>query len=122
MGILGSLFNMLTGDGGRRGSPPLDRGNSGTQVKPQTGGFPPRQQFFCKHCGMEYSNVRDLTINQCPNHPAGQGRRHELYEGSVKSQYTCKYCGASYRSLRDLTCNLCQRHPAGRNHRHEPAL
>ena len=83
--------------------------------------FPQKQKFFCKYCGMEYSDVRTLTSNICQNNPAGRGQRHELYEGGEKSQYTCKYCGLTYRSLRDLTANICQRHPEGKG-RHEPAL
>jgi len=79
--------------------------------------------YACKYCGMEYSTVRDLTANQCPNHPLGKrGHRHELYEGGVKQQYTCKYCGMVYRSLLDLTRNRCQRHPEGTGRCHEPAL
>ena len=82
-----------------------------------------KQKCFCKYCGMEYSDVRNLTANQCPNHPAGKnGLRHELYEGGEKPQYTCKYCGISYRTLLDLTRNLCQRHPGGWGRCHEPAL
>jgi hypothetical protein len=80
------------------------------------------QKYFCKYCGMEFSDVRNLVTNWCQNHPNGKnGMHHELYEGSEKQQYTCKYCGLSYRSLRDLTINNCQRHPEGRGH-HEPAL
>jgi hypothetical protein len=85
--------------------------------------FGAKQKFFCKWCGMEFSNVRDLTINQCTSHPAGaHGHRHELYEGGEKPQYTCKYCGASFRTLRDLCVNQCNSHPAGRGRRHEAAL
>jgi len=86
------------------------------------GVFPQKQIFFCKYCGMEYGNVRDLTNNQCQNHPLGKrGFRHELYEGGVKQQYTCKNCGMTFRSLRDLTRNLCRRNSSG-NKCHEPAL
>ena len=85
--------------------------------------FPQKQSYFCKYCGMEFSDIRTLTSNYCQNHPAGKnGFRHELYEGSVKQQYTCKYCGQSYRTLRDLTNNVCMRHPGGRGRKHEPAL
>jgi len=115
MGILGGIFNLLLNSGGQ---------TSPQQGARQTGGtpFPQRQVFACKYCGMEYSSVRDLTANQCPNHPLGKrGYRHELYEGGVKQQYTCKYCGRTYRSLLDLTRNNCQRHPAGKGC-HEPAL
>jgi protein-arginine kinase activator protein McsA len=82
-----------------------------------------KQKYYCKYCGMEYSNVRDLTANQCPNHPLGKrGYKHELYEGSVKAQYTCKYCGMIYKDLLNLTRNICQRHPGGKGRCHEPAL
>jgi len=81
-----------------------------------------KQKYFCKYCGMDFPDVRTLTVNQCQNHPAGKhGFRHELYEGGEKPQYTCKYCGISYRNLRDLTRNNCQRHPEGKRC-HEPAL
>ncbi len=77
---------------------------------------------YCKYCGMAYQDVRILTANQCPNHPAGRGCRHELYEGSEKKQYTCKYCGLTYRELLTLTRNRCLRHPDGKSRCHEPAL
>jgi len=78
---------------------------------------------YCKYCGMAYQDVRTLTVNQCPNHPAGKhGMRHELYEGSEKKQYTCKYCGLTYRDLLTLTRNRCLRHPDGKSRCHEPAL
>jgi transposase-like protein len=116
MGILGDILNLALNGGGQ---------TSPQRGPLQTGGaaFPQRQKYFCKYCGMEYSNVGDLTLNQCPNHPAGKrGFRHELYEGGVKQQYTCKYCGRSYRDLVNLTRNNCMRHPAGKGRCHEPAL
>jgi protein-arginine kinase activator protein McsA len=82
-----------------------------------------KQKYYCKYCGTAYTNVGDLTLNQCPNHPLGKrGYRHELYEGSEKAIYTCKYCGAQYRDLVNLTRNNCIRHPAGKGRCHEPAL
>jgi len=95
---------------------------SGAGLYSQNGGQQ-KQKYYCKYCGMEYSNVRDLTANQCPNHPLGKrGYKHELYEGTVKAQYTCKYCGMVYRDLLNLTRNICQRHPGGKGRCHEPAL
>ena len=113
MGILGEVFKVLTGGGGQN-SPQQAGGFS-------PNAFPQRQKFFCKYCGMDFPDVRTLTVNPCKCHPAGGNSRHELYEGGEKSQYTCKYCGMSYRSLRDLTTNICQRHPSGKG-RHAPAL
>jgi hypothetical protein len=74
MGILGVLFNILAGSGGQA-SP--DRANSGVQARPQPGGFPPKQRFFCKYCGVGYSNVWDLTVNVCLRHPTGRNRHRE---------------------------------------------
>jgi DNA-directed RNA polymerase subunit RPC12/RpoP len=114
MGILGEIFkSVLNGEGK---TPPQSR-------PPQAGGvsFPQRQVYACKYCGTEYPSVQALTVNWCPNHPAGKNKfHHELYEGGVKQQYTCKYCGMSCRTLRDLTWNFCQRNPSGKCH--EPAL
>ena len=80
-----------------------------------------KQVFLCKHCGLEFSDIRTLTSNICSNHPSGAGRRHELYEGGVKTQYVCKHCGMTYRALRDLTRNRCTKDPSGKG-RHEAAL
>jgi hypothetical protein len=32
-----------------------------------------QQRFFCTYCGAEYSNVRDVAITRCQNHPEGKG-------------------------------------------------
>ena len=74
------------------------------------------EKYYCKWCGVDYSNVRSLTSQPCQRSPS---KRHELYEGSEKSQYTCKHCGINYSSIRSLTSQPCQRSPSKR---HEPAL
>jgi len=115
VGILGNIFNAALG-GGRQAQ---------SQQGPQQQGrpaFPQKQIFYCKYCGMQYDDVRNLVNNQCQNHPLGKhGHRHELYEGGVKQQYTCKYCGRVFRSMLDLTRNFCQKNPSG-NKCHEAAL
>jgi len=115
MGILGGIFKVALSGGGQARPQQVPR----QQAMPA---FPQRQVFFCKYCGMEYPDVRNLVNNQCRNHPLGKhGYRHELYEGSVKQQYTCKNCGMIFRSMRDLTRNLCRKNLSG-NKCHEPAL
>jgi hypothetical protein len=64
MGILGSLFNIVVNSNGQGGSSRNEE-NSGVQAKPQPGGYPPKQRFFCKYCGVSYRSLRDLTRNIC---------------------------------------------------------
>ena len=72
--------------------------------------------YYCKHCGNNYTSVRTLTSSSCTRSPT---KRHELYEGSEKSQYTCKYCGNKYSNIRTLVSSSCSKSPTKR---HEPAL
>jgi predicted nucleic acid-binding Zn ribbon protein len=78
------------------------------------------QNFYCKWCGMKFSNVQVLTAQTCMRHPV-KNSKHELYEGSEKPQYTCKYCGMKFTSLQVLTAQPCMRHPT-KGSKHEPAL
>jgi DNA-directed RNA polymerase subunit RPC12/RpoP len=80
--------------------------------------------YFCKHCGAEFSSISSLTGNWCSRHPLGPGKgKHVLYEGSSKSQYACKFCGSTFSSLSSLTGNWCSRHPSGPGKgKHEAAL
>jgi transcription elongation factor Elf1 len=80
------------------------------------------QKFFCKHCGVSFSSVRELVNGYCQKHPVSPSMHHELYEGSEKAWYTCKYCGQRFSTIRELINNWCQKHPGGRDRRHEPAL
>lgn len=118
MGLLGAIFKTITGsNSSNTGARQSGRTGGGSQATP----FPPKQKFYCKWCGQDFSDPKSLLASGCPRNP--NGRRHELYEGSEKAQYICKYCGMTYRTLRDLTCNHCQKHPAGHlGHNHEPAL
>ncbi|GMO14737.1 MAG: hypothetical protein Pg6A_00500 [Termitinemataceae bacterium] len=75
------------------------------------------ERFFCKWCGASNSSVSSLTASSCSRNP--EGKKHELYEGSVKSQYTCKYCGAKNSSLSSLTGSSCLKSP---HKKHHPAL
>jgi nitrate reductase cytochrome c-type subunit len=87
-------------------------------------GIGQKQRYYCKWCGIEYDDIRNLVTNNCQNNPdKSRPHKHELYEGSEKSQYFCKYCGMGYRDLRNLTRNHCQKHPPGHpGHNHEPAM
>jgi len=121
VGILGDIFNAALGGAGQA-QPQQRQQQQGSLQQQGRPAFPQRQVFYCKYCGMEYPDVRNLTHNQCPNHPLGKhGHNHELYEGGVKQQYTCKHCGMTNSSLRNLVRNYCHRNPSG-NKCHEPAL
>jgi len=62
--------------------------------------FGKKQRVYCKYCGMDFPDVRTLTVNTCQHHPAGRGQQHhELYEGSEKSQYACKYSGILNKNI-----------------------
>ncbi len=79
--------------------------------------------YYCKYCGAKFSSISTLTSSPCTRHPLGQGKRHELYEGSEKSHYICKYCGRSFPSIANMTSAPCTKHPNGGNKgRHSPAL
>lgn len=77
-------------------------------------------QYLCKWCGYEASNISSLTAGNCARNPAPRGK-HELYEGSKKQRYSCKHCGYSTSSIASLTAGICARHPTKGRH-HEPAL
>ncbi len=81
-------------------------------------------KYYCKHCGLSFSDVRTLTAGTCQRHPDGyQKGRHELYEGSEKPKYTCKYCGLQFSTISTMTAGTCHRHPDGyQKGRHSPAL
>jgi len=72
--------------------------------------------YYCKHCGLKYSDVKTLVSSSCSASPT---KRHELYEGAEKSQYTCKYCGMKYSTIRSLVSASCSKSPSKR---HVPAL
>ncbi len=74
--------------------------------------------FYCKHCGLKFTNLPSLTNGFCNRNPGG--RKHELYEGSEKSEYYCKHCGLKFTNLPSLVNGFCNRNPYGR--KHEPAL
>ena len=77
---------------------------------------------YCKLCGEEFNNLRDLTNNTCRNHPNGSfNGRHQVYEGSNMNPFCCKLCGEEFNNLRDLINNTCRNHPNGSyNGKHEP--
>ena len=75
------------------------------------------ENFYCKWCGIRFSNVSQLTSNPCSKNP--EGNKHALYEGSEKSQYTCKFCGSKFSSLSQLTSNPCSNSPTKK---HQPAM
>jgi len=72
--------------------------------------------FYCKHCGNKYTDVRTLTSSSCVKSPT---KKHELYEGSEKSQYICKYCGIKNTNIRTLVSCSCTKSPTKY---HVPAL
>lgn len=76
-------------------------------------------RYYCIRCGMSFSNVRDLAINNCPKGPLLS--HHVLYEGGEKSEYTCKFCGRTYSDFRNLVINVCPNNPK-RGACHVPAL
>ena len=77
---------------------------------------------YCKLCGEEFSNLRDLVNNSCRNHPNGAWNgNHQIYEGSHTNPFCCKFCGEEFSSLHDLVNNTCRNHPnGGYNRKHEP--
>lgn len=77
---------------------------------------------YCKLCGEEFSNLRDLVNNSCRNHPNGAWNgNHQAFEGSNTEYFYCKLCGEEFSSLHDLVNNTCRNHPnGGYNGKHEP--
>ena len=80
--------------------------------------------YYCKYCGYRTSDVRTLTLYNCPRHPNGSWKgKHALYEGDEKAVYTCKYCGKTFSSILTLSLWNCPRHPNGVwKGKHSPAL
>jgi DNA-directed RNA polymerase subunit RPC12/RpoP len=65
--------------------------------------------FYCKHCGQKFSDVRNLTSNSCSKSPS---KKHELFEGSEQSEYYCVHCGQKFSDIRNLTSNSCSKSPS----------
>ena len=78
-----------------------------------------KQKCYCKCCGREFDNVRDLTSNSCFNSPT---KKHQLFEGVVSNKYFCKDCGREFSNLRDLTSNSCFNSPTKKHQPYEGTL
>ena len=72
--------------------------------------------YYCRHCGNKFTEVRTLTSASCVKSPT---KKHELYEGSEKTQYVCKYCGYKSTTIRALVSASCTKSPT---RYHVPAL
>lgn len=70
----------------------------------------------CKYCGSQYGSIKQMVINNCSKSP---NRKHQLYEGSIKSKYQCKDCGSKYNTIAQMVINNCKKNSTGR---HQPAL
>jgi DNA-directed RNA polymerase subunit RPC12/RpoP len=73
-------------------------------------------KVFCKCCGQKFDSIQLMRTVSCSKSPT---RKHELYEGSIKSQYFCKHCGQKFPSIMIMTGTSCHKSPTKR---HEPAL
>jgi predicted nucleic acid-binding Zn-ribbon protein len=62
--------------------------------------------FYCKHCGQKYSDVKTLTINSCSKSPS---KKHELFEGEEQKEYFCLNCGQKYSDLKTMLINSCSK-------------
>lgn len=70
------------------------------------------KNVYCKLCGKEFKNIKDLSSNSCKKHPQGTySGKHILYEGSAKTQYECVYCGKAAKTIAELTSNKCKHNP-----------
>lgn len=39
---------------------------------------------ICKHCGMQFGNLKSLTSNFCSKSPT---KKHEVFEGGIQKEY-----------------------------------
>lgn len=78
-----------------------------------------KQKYYCKCCGRDFNNVRDLTSNSCFNSPT---KKHQLFEGDASDKCYCKCCGREFNNLRDLTSNSCFNSSTGKHQPYEGSI
>lgn len=76
----------------------------------------PQQKYYCKCCGADFKNIKDLTFNSCFKNST---KKHELFEGEVENKYYCKDCGQDFKNLKDLTFNSCFKSPTKKHRPYE---
>ena len=58
--------------------------------------------YYCKKCGEEFSDLRDLLNCWCHD-----GEHHKPYEGHETGPFHCGKCGEEFSDLRDLLNCWC---------------